>query len=182
MRIAGLLPALVLLGGAAPVAAAELTADVRSLTQMGTESSMGSLGKVTFADGAQGVELTTDLEGLPPGQHGLHLHTRGECGPGPDPQGRTIPGGAAAGHWDPSGSGKHLGPQGEGHMGDLPVLEVAADGTAKATLAAPRIKSLDELDGKAIMVHAGGDNYKDEPQPLGGGGARLACGVIGQGG
>lgn len=28
------------------------------------------------------------------------------------------------------------------------------------------------------MVHAGGDNHSDHPQPLGGGGARFACGVI----
>ena len=28
------------------------------------------------------------------------------------------------------------------------------------------------------MIHAGGDNYSDQPQPLGGGGARIACGVI----
>jgi superoxide dismutase, Cu-Zn family len=30
------------------------------------------------------------------------------------------------------------------------------------------------------MIHAGGDNYADQPQPLGGGGARIACGVIGK--
>lgn len=29
------------------------------------------------------------------------------------------------------------------------------------------------------MVHAGGDNYADDPKPLGGGGARIACGSIG---
>lgn len=28
------------------------------------------------------------------------------------------------------------------------------------------------------MIHAGGDNYADQPAPLGGGGPRLACGVI----
>jgi Cu-Zn family superoxide dismutase len=28
------------------------------------------------------------------------------------------------------------------------------------------------------MIHEGGDNYSDEPAPLGGGGARIACGVI----
>jgi Cu-Zn family superoxide dismutase len=28
------------------------------------------------------------------------------------------------------------------------------------------------------MVHAGGDNHSDHPQPLGGGGGRIACGVI----
>jgi Cu-Zn family superoxide dismutase len=29
------------------------------------------------------------------------------------------------------------------------------------------------------MIHAGGDNHADHPAPLGGGGARMACGVIG---
>jgi Cu-Zn family superoxide dismutase len=28
------------------------------------------------------------------------------------------------------------------------------------------------------MIHVGGDNYADHPMPLGGGGARMACGVI----
>jgi len=28
------------------------------------------------------------------------------------------------------------------------------------------------------MIHAGSDNYADEPKPLGGGGSRVACGVI----
>ncbi|WP_313680471.1 superoxide dismutase family protein, partial [Pantoea vagans] len=43
---------------------------------------------------------------------------------------------------------------------------------------APRLKSLKEIKGKALMVHAGGDNHADHPAPLGGGGARYACGVI----
>ncbi|HAQ86214.1 MAG TPA: superoxide dismutase [Cu-Zn] SodC1, partial [Pseudomonas sp.] len=43
---------------------------------------------------------------------------------------------------------------------------------------APRLKSLGDLKGHALMVHEGGDNYSDEPKPLGGGGARVACGVI----
>ena len=47
-------------------------------------------------------------------------------------------------------------------------------------LIAPRIKSLDALKGHALMIHAGGDNYADQPAPLGGGGARLACGVLGE--
>jgi superoxide dismutase, Cu-Zn family len=28
------------------------------------------------------------------------------------------------------------------------------------------------------MVHAGGDNFSDQPEPLGGGGGRIACGII----
>jgi hypothetical protein len=28
------------------------------------------------------------------------------------------------------------------------------------------------------MIHAGGDTYSDAPEPLGGGGPRIACGVV----
>ena len=65
-----------------------------------------------------------------------------------------------------------------GHLGDLPVLQVAANGTATETLTAPRITDVGALRGKALMIHAGGDNYSDQPAPLGGGGARIACGVL----
>jgi len=41
---------------------------------------------------------------------------------------------------------------------------------------APRLKMTD-VKGHALMVHAGGDNYSDNPEKLGGGGARIACGV-----
>lgn len=63
-------------------------------------------------------------------------------------------------------------------MGDLPLLVVNAEGYATTTVTAPRLKSLDEVKGKALMVHVGGDNMSDQPKPLGGGGARYACGVI----
>ena len=63
-------------------------------------------------------------------------------------------------------------------LGDLPVLTVGADGTAKEELTAPHIKDLGAVRGRALMIHAGGDNYADEPKPLGGGGARIACGVV----
>jgi Copper/zinc superoxide dismutase (SODC) len=34
-----------------------------------------------------------------------------------------------------------------------------------------------DVKGRSVMIHAGGDNYSDQPAPLGGGGARIACGV-----
>ena len=37
---------------------------------------------------------------------------------------------------------------------------------------------MEDVSGRALMIHEGGDNYADEPKPLGGGGARIACGVI----
>ena len=42
---------------------------------------------------------------------------------------------------------------------------------------APRV-SLSDLSGRALMIHAGGDNHSDMPAKLGGGGARVSCGVI----
>jgi len=79
---------------------------------------------------------------------------------------------AAGGHYDPANTGKHLGPQGEDHKGDMPVLSVDASG--KATK--PHL-TVTDVKGRAIMIHSGGDNYSDQPAPLGGGGARIACGV-----
>ena len=54
------------------------------------------------------------------------------------------------------------------------------EGARRANIAAqaPRITDASQLQGKALMIHAGGDNYADQPQPLGGGGGRIACGVI----
>ena len=89
-----------------------------------------------------------------------------------------TPGFGAGGHFDPDATKKHLGPDAMGgHKGDLPVLKVAANGTAKASLLAPHLK-LADVSGHALMIHAGGDNYSDLPKPLGGGGARIACGVV----
>ncbi len=62
-------------------------------------------------------------------------------------------------------------------MGDLPALVVDNNGVATTAVIAPRLK-LADIQGRAIMIHAGGDNYSDSPLPLGGGGARIACGVI----
>ncbi|MSE18644.1 superoxide dismutase [Cu-Zn] SodC2, partial [Pantoea agglomerans] len=66
----------------------------------------------------------------------------------------------------------------EGHLGDLPAVYVDDKGSATYPVLAPRLKSLKEIKGKALMVHVGGDNHADHPKPLGGGGARYACGVI----
>src|SRR4051794_4149693 len=84
---------------------------------------------------------------------------------------------AAGGHLDPKSSGRHEGPAGNGHLGDLPALTVNNDGTADTPVVAQRIK-LSDLPGHALMIHAGGDNYSDSPEKLGGGGERIACGVI----
>ena len=141
-----------------------------------TDRGIGApIGNVRAEDTGAGLKLTPALAGLPPGPRGLHLHEKPACGPG-ERDGRMQAGLAAGGHWDPAHTGKHLGPGGQGHKGDLPVLMVDPDGTATTPLAAPHLTVAD-LAGHALVIHQGGDNYSDQPQPLGGGGDRIACGV-----
>lgn len=136
----------------------------------------GKIGTVEIEPGPQGTKITPDLQGLSPGAHGFHLHEHGSCEPGKaDGEARAAM--AAGGHYDPEDTGQHAGPYGQGHLGDLPVLYVNADKRAVDPMLAPRIKP-EQMAGKALVVHAGGDNYADEPEKLGGGGARVACGVV----
>jgi len=127
------------------------------------------LGLIIATDSKYGLLLLPSLHGLTPGYHGFHLHTKPSC---------ANSGKAAGGHWDPKQTGKHLGPfRSGGHQGDLPKLFVAANGAATRGVLAPRLSTAD-LKGHTLMIHADGDNYSDKPKKLGGGGARVACGVV----
>lgn len=134
------------------------------------------LGTITLSENDHGVVLTPDLKGLTPGQHGFHIHQFASCEPKVK-EGKVVPAGAAGGHFDPKATEHHDSPWGDGHLGDLPALYVNEQGEAKSPVLAPRL-TLDELKQHAIMVHEGNDNYADKPKPLGGGGGRIACGVI----
>ena len=72
------------------------------------------------------VAIEAFVTDLPPGDHGFHVHVNPDCGPGNGPNGQPAAGMAAGGHYDPANTGKHLGPNGEGHKGDMPVLTVDA--------------------------------------------------------
>ncbi|KII76354.1 superoxide dismutase family protein [Vibrio renipiscarius] len=136
-----------------------------------------SAGTVVISESEYGTVFTPQLKGLTAGVHGFHVHTNPSCD-SVEKEGKTVLGGAAGGHYDPAETGKHGLPWTEdNHLGDLPALYVAEDGTATQPELAPRIK-LADLSGRALMIHAGGDNHSDHPAPLGGGGARVVCGVI----
>ena len=159
---------------AAPALAASVTVPMALATETGAGASVG---KVTLSDSPKGVMLTFDLHDLAPGPHGFHLHEKPSCAPATAADGKVTPAGAAGPHLDPDKTNTHQGPHGKGHLGDLPLIEVGANGVAKGKLTAHRFKSVSEFKGRALMIHAGGDTYSDTPT-LGGGGARLACGVV----
>lgn len=164
-----------LMAGTAAAQAETVEAEVFEATSEGDGASVGT---VFFIDSPEGLQIRTNLRGLPPGEHGFHVHENPDCSPTRAADGQVTPAGGAGGHYDPLKTGKHLGPNGGGHRGDLPRLVVGADGTAMGTMDARLVNvKASEFKNRAVMIHAGGDNYSDQPVTLGGGGARLACGV-----
>jgi len=161
----------VLLTGTAFAATAEV-----ALQRIDANGIGADIGTVTFKDTSHGLLLEPAVSGLTPGPRGFHVHEKGDCGPGLQND-KPAAGMAAGGHYDPNHTKKHLGPNAEGHKGDLPVLVVDADGKATLPVLAPHL-TVKNVRGRALMIHDGGDNYADEPKPLGGGGPRIACGVI----
>ncbi|WP_424244421.1 Cu-Zn family superoxide dismutase [Elusimicrobium posterum] len=136
-------------------------------------------GTVKIKDSENGLVFKVNVKNVPasPAHHGFHIHENPSC-LAKSPDGKTSgPALAAGGHYDPQKTGAHLGPLGKGHKGDLPFINSDSKGRIKATVTAPRLRSA-EVKNRALMIHAGGDNYLDAPDPLGGGGARIICGVI----
>lgn len=145
---------------------ADLTITMNTVDASGEGKSIGT---VTVAPAKCGVLITPNLHDLTPGTHGFHIHQNPSCADNAM---------AAGGHLDPAKSEKHEGPYAQkGHLGDLPILVVDKDGNATLPTMAPKL-TMASFKGRALMIHMNGDNYSDTPEKLGGGGARIACGVV----
>lgn len=137
-----------------------------------------SIGHVQVSQSPYGLVFTPELSGLSQGLHGFHVHQNPSCAPALK-EGKASPAESAGGHFDPKDTKQHGAPWDDAaHLGDLPALYVDADGKATQPVLAPRLKTLEQIQGRALMIHAGADNHADHPMPLGGGGVRMACGVI----
>jgi superoxide dismutase, Cu-Zn family len=110
--------------------------------------------------------LSPFLEGLPPGPHAFHVHANPDCGPGQE-GGKAVPGLAAGPHLFLKGTGTDAKVTYHSHLGNLPNLIVAKDGTAKGEIAVPRL-TLDDIRGRSMIIHA---TREDDS-------ARQACGVV----
>lgn len=134
------------------------------------------IGYVTLYDSPEGLVLEPEVYELPVGFRGFHVHEFGDLEP-KFKNGKMVAGGSAGEHYDPMRTGKHLGPYRNGHLGDLPRLRVDREGCARTPVVAPRLM-LDDVKGRALIIHSGGDNYSDYPVVNGGGKSRIAGGVI----
>jgi len=110
----------------------------------------------------QALLLTPDLRELPPGPHAFHIHSKPDCGSA-EKDGVTVAGLAAGPHLFLEAGGKTYGY----HLGDLPDLTVAPDGTATDSVLAPRL-TLADLLNRSIMVHSTQNDSS----------GRQACGVV----
>jgi len=170
-----LILAAALSGLSGAVHAKDLSVDMYKATPEGRGAKAGT---VAIKSTTSGAAFSVKLEGMEPGsEHGFHVHANGSCAP-LERDGKLVPALAAGGHWDPQKTGFHAGAGGDGHLGDLPRIDADENGNIRLTVTAPRIKDISALKGHALMVHLHGDNYSDSPKKLGGGGARLFCGVI----
>jgi Cu-Zn family superoxide dismutase len=140
-------------------------------------------GTVTFSQTSFGVNIEARLDGATPGFHGFHVHSTGSCR-NPDGTPNFALAGGHYGH-DPVGGIVH-----GNHPGDLPGLLVDSSGNGRVTANTDRF-SIEDIAGRAVIVHAGPDNLANIPArygvvmddtTLGTGdaGARSYCGVIRQ--
>jgi Cu-Zn family superoxide dismutase len=121
-----------------------------------------------------GISIELSLKGLPPGEHGIHLHEVAKCEP---PTYKS-----AGAHFNPAKK-KHgvLNPDGP-HAGDLPNFKVAANGTAQTTITSKTLtmdsgpNSIYTGGGTALVIHERADDMKTDP--AGNAGNPLACGAI----
>ena len=140
-------------------------------------------GSIRLTETSQGVLLVGQVEGVSPaGEHGFHIHTSGNCAPGPDASGRTVAFGAAGGHFDPEGANRHAGPghpPSQTHAGDMPNIAVAADGRGSVRYMNPNVTLSPgprSVLGRSIVVHEKADDMRTNP--AGDSGGRILCGVI----
>ncbi len=127
-------------------------------------------GTVTFTRERNGLRVVADLSGLTPGEHGFHIHEKGDCS-APDAS-------SAGGHFNPAGM-PHGGPQSvRRHAGDFGNLRADNSGRAHAVFVDPllTLEGPSSIIGRSVIVHANPDDLTS--QPAGNSGPRVACGVI----
>lgn len=166
-----------MVAGAALIAAGSLSAAL-SMNAHATadlvDAQGQTKGRALLTQGKDGIHVTVRGVGLTPGVHAVHIHTTGVC-TGPDFK-------TAGGHWNPTMKQHgHDNPAGQ-HMGDMPNMTVAADGTGslETVITGAMMKGGDmpllDADGAAVVIHAAADDYKSDP--AGNAGGRIACGII----
>jgi Cu-Zn family superoxide dismutase len=153
----------------APEAAPAAPATVEVTFQAKSGSKLA--GKATLTETPEGVKVALALEGVKPGDHGAHVHEKGDCS-APDAA-------SAGGHFNPATHPHALPATSPRHLGDLGNITIGKDGKGMLEIVAPgaNLKANDPNSflGKSIIVH---EKKDDGGQPTGNAGGRIGCAEI----
>ncbi len=131
-------------------------------------------GNAVFTEEDGVVTMIAVVGGLTEGTHAIHIHEKADCS--------AADGTSTGGHWNPTNQPHGKWGSAEGfHKGDIGNLTANAQGNATVTLTTDQwCIGCDDMNknilGKAIIVHAGVDDFKT--QPTGDAGGRVSCGGI----
>ena len=154
-------------------APADAPAQSMTVTLTGAPTDTDFAGTVSVHAEGTGIHIVADVAGVDTdGLHGIHVHENGQCDhAGADGKHFST----AGGHFNPTGTEHACPPTEPRHAGDLGNIQVTG-GKGHAEITTSNL-TIDQLQGKAIILHAGEDDCKT--QPTGNSGDRLACGVGG---
>ena len=155
---------------APPAGKAATGAVTKATAKLAPTANQTARGEVTFTAEAGGVHVVGSFSGLVYGEHGFHVHEKGDCS-APD-------GTSAGGHFNPGGKPHAARDAAARHAGDLGNLKADPYGLARVDFVDPTLSlsGPNSIIGKAVIVHEKADDFKT--QPTGNAGARQACGVI----
>lgn len=163
----------VLLPLAAALAALPVYGQEAGATATFIDSAGEEIGTASLTEAETGVLIEIEVSGLPGGGWlAFHVHEHGMCDPAEGHE-------SAGDHFNPGDAAHGLLAGGGPHAGDMPNQYVPDDGVLRAHVFNAMV-SLDGeengIRGRALMLHAQGDDYVT--QPSGDAGERLACAVI----
>lgn len=163
-----------LAGDTTPIVQTPTEAGGERATAMLRDSAGNDVGTVTIEAMDGGAQLSARVQGIAPGEHGIHIHAVGQCD--------AAAGFESAGsHLNPTNAQHGLDNANGPHLGDMPNLTVADDSTGTIEFTNDALQlgqggNLLDADGAAVVVHAGQDDQTTDPS--GDSGARIACGVV----
>jgi len=159
-----------------PTAAAEslpAQAAAPKVLQLSFQAKSGTklAGTATLTEVPEGVKVVLALENVAPGDHGSHVHEKGDCS-APDAS-------SAGGHFNPGSHPHALPAHSPRHLGDLGNITIGKDGkgTLEIVAAGANLKPDDPSSfmGRSIIVH---EKKDDGGQPTGNAGGRIGCAEI----
>jgi superoxide dismutase, Cu-Zn family len=155
---------------APPAGKAATGTAAKATVKLAPTANQTARGEVTFTAESGGVHVVGTFSGLVFGEHGFHVHEKGDC---------SAPDGASAGgHFNPGGKPHGARDAAARHAGDLGNLKADPYGLARVDFVDSMLSlsGPDSIVGKAVIIHEKPDDFTT--QPTGNAGARQACGVI----